>query len=236
MAAKTSGSTNRPSGLTVLLAFTIAIVAAVALVAAAIVLREDTADAPATESPVVDLSGIPQAARVLGAANAPVTLIEYADPQCPACRTYAEEFFPTLVDEYVRPGKVKTEFRGFPFIGPDSVAGYRYLLAAGRQNKLWQLQEALYRHQGGENEGWITEDLIRELGTQIAGLDVEQLVADAERSDVTEEAEGAAAEAEAAGIRGTPTLLVAIGDNEPYLIEIATVDQLRAALDDAVDG
>ena len=49
------------------------------------------------------------------------------------------------------------------------------------------------------------------------------------------EAEGAEAAAQAAGIAGTPTLQIAIGDDEPYAIQVGDVDQLRAALDDALD-
>ena len=228
-------SSNRPSGRVVVLAFGIAIAAAVALVAVALIGRGDSS-APATATPVVDLSGIPQDGRTLGAPDATVTLVEWADPQCPACRFYTEEFFPTVVDEYVRPGRVKTEFRGFPFIGEDSVTAYRFLLAAGEQGRLWDLQEAMYRNQGGENDGWVTDDLIRELGAEITGLDVDRLFVDAEREDIVAEAEGADAAAQAAGIEGTPTLQVAIGDDDPYDIQVADVDQLRAALDDALDG
>ena len=235
MAAMHPSSTKRPSGRAVVLAFAVAIAAALALVAVALIGRSD-ANAPATETPVVNLNGIPQDGNVLGSPRADVTLIEWADPQCPACRAYTEDFFPTLIDEYVRPGTVNTEFRGFPFIGEASVKAYRFLLAAGVQDKLWNLQETLYRHQGGENDGWVTDDLIRELGAEIPGLDVDQLFVDAEREDIVAEAEGAEAAAQAAGIAGTPTLQIAIGDDEPYAIQVGDVDQLRAALDDALDG
>jgi protein-disulfide isomerase len=231
----TPRSSRRPSGRTVVLAFSVAIVAAAALVGVALVGRGGSGE-PATEAPVVDLSGIPQVGRTLGPADANVTLIEWADLQCPACRLYTEELFPTVVEEYVRPGRVNTEFRGFPFIGDDSVKAYRFLLAAAEQDKLWELQEALYRHQGGENDGWVTDDLIRELATEIAGLDVDQLFADAESDEIVAEAEGAEAVAQAAGIQGTPTLQIVIGDEGPYTIQVANVDQLRAALDDALDG
>ena len=228
-------STNRPSGRTVVLAFGIAIAAAVALVAVALIGRSDSSTPP-TATPVVDLTGIPQDGPTLGAPDANVTLVEWADPQCPACRLYTEEFFPTVVDEYLRPGTVNTEFRGFPFIGDDSVTAYRFLLAAGEQDKLWNLQEAMYRNQGGENDGWVTDDLIRELGAGIAGLDVDRLFVDAERDDIVSEAQGAEAAGQAAGILGTPTLQIAIGDGDPYVIQVADVDQLRTALDDAIAG
>jgi protein-disulfide isomerase len=235
MAAMNPSSSNRPSGRAVVLAFAVAIAAAVALVVVALIGRSDSS-APITETPVVNLNGIPQDGNVLGSPRADVTLIEWADPQCPACRAYTEDFFPTVVDEYVRPGTVNTEFRGFPFIGEDSVKAYRFLLAAGVQDKLWNLKEALYRHQGGENDGWVTDDLIRELASEIDGLDVDELFVVAERDDIVAEADGADAAGQAAGIMGTPTLMIRNGDQEPYDIQIATVDQLRTALDDALAG
>ena len=235
MAAMNPRSGNRPSGRVVVLAFGIAIVAAAALVAVALLGQGGSSAAP-TETPVIDLGGIPQDGRILGAVGADVTLVEWADPQCPACRVYTEEFFPAVVDEYVRPGTVNTEFRGFPFLGEDSVKAYRYLLAAAEQDRLWNLQEALYRNQGGENDGWVTDDLLRELSAEIKGLDVDELFADADSDAIVAEAEGAGAVAEAAGILGTPTLQIAIGDDEPYLINVADLDQLREALDDATDG
>ena len=229
-------SSARPSRRTVGIAFGIAIAAAVVLVAVAVLLRNGDSTPAATANPVVDLQGIPQAVGVLGSPSAKVTLIEFADPQCPACRLYSESIFPTLVKEYIRTGKVATEFRGFPFIGEDSVTGYRYLLAAGEQNKLWNLLEALYRNQGAENSGWLTEDLVRQLGAAIPGLDVDRLITDSNRPDIVAEASSAAAKASAAGIQGTPTLLVKIGDSAPYLIHVTSADDMRAALDDALTG
>lgn len=229
-------ATDRPSRKAVVGAFAIAIVAAVALVVAAVVGRNDSSAPPASATPVVDLNGIPQDDRLLGDPDAKVTLIEYADPQCPACRAYTETIFPTVVDDFVRPGKIDTEFRGFPFIGEDSVKAYRFLLAAGVQNRLWNLQEAMYRNQGGENSGWVTDDLVRELAAQIPGLSVEKLFTDAAGTAIVREAGSARAAAQAAGIQGTPTLLVKVGDESPYVIQVADAAQMRAALDDALAG
>lgn len=226
----------RPSNKTIALAFGAAIGAAVMLVVVALSLRNEGSVSPATPTPVVDLSGIPQAGNVLGSPSAKVTLIEYADPQCPACRAYTETMFPTLVDDFVRTGKAATEFRGFPFIGPDSVTAYRFLLAAGEQNRLWNLAEALYRNQGGENDGWVTDDLVRRLAGEIAGLDVDRLFSDAQRADIVKAASGAAAEASASGIRGTPTFLVKIGDDAPYFVQFGSIEEMRATLDDALSG
>jgi len=236
MAGPKQRRTDRPSRTAVVVAFGIAIAAAVALVVVAVIARDDSGTAPPTSSPVVDLLGIPQNGRLLGSPTAKVMLIEYADPQCPACRLYSEDFFPTLVRQYVRPGKVKTEFRGFPFIGEDSVKGYRFLLAAAEQDKLWNLAEALYRNQGAENSGWVTDDLIRGLATQIPGLDVEKLFVDAERPDIVREADGAETAGTAAGLQGTPTFVIAVGKKQPYQVQFGSIDQMRAALHDALSG
>lgn len=230
------GSSSRPSRLAVVLAFAGATAVAVALVVVALVFRDDGKTSPPTPTPSVELRGIPQDDRLLGDSAATVTLIEYADPQCPACRFYSENMFPALVDEYVRPGRVTMEFRGFPFLGSDSVKALRFVYAAGLQDKLWQLQEALYRNQGGENAGWVTDELLREVADGIPELDVDRLFVDAESDGITQEAEAAEAEGQAAGIPGTPTFLVKIGDGEPYVIQIASIDEMRAALDDALAG
>ncbi len=219
----------------VVLAFSVAVAAAAALVVVALLARNG-GDAPApTPTPVVGLAGIPQDGAVLGSPGAKVTLIEYADAQCPGCRYYTLEMFPAIVNDYVRTGKVKTEYRGYPFIGQDSLKALRFILAAGLQDRLWQLQEALYRYQGGENDGWVTDDLVRTLAAEIPGLDVEKLFADAESDPIAKAADEAAAQAQAAGIPGTPSFFIKIDDGEPYFIHVGLdITQLTAALDDAL--
>jgi protein-disulfide isomerase len=236
MAAMNPGSTNRPSRRSVVVAFGIAIAAAAALIAVALISRSGSDTPPPTATPVVDLGGIPQDGAVLGNADAQVLMIEYADQQCPACRLYTEEFFPTFVNEYVRPGKMKVEFRGFPFIGDDSVKAYRFLLAAAEQDKLWNLQEALYRNQGDENSGWVTDDLVRRIAGEIPGLDVDKLFAAASRPAIEQEADDASEAASNAGITGTPTFLLEIGEQQPYRVTFGSLDQMRAALDDALSS
>jgi protein-disulfide isomerase len=228
-----SGGRSSRTVLLILIGAAVAIVAAVIVV---VVLTRDDGATAVDGTPIVDIEGIPQEDVFLGSPDATVTLIEYADIQCPACRNYTETLFPTVVDEYVRPGKVRNEFRGFPFLGEDSLKGQRFLLAAAKQNKLWQLQEAMYRNQGNENSGWLTDELLREMASDIPGLDADQLFADAETDEASQAAQQAAEDAQNAGITGTPTLLVEVGDDEPYVIQVVTPDQLRDALDAALEG
>jgi protein-disulfide isomerase len=229
---------KRPSGGMVVLAFAVAIGATAALIAAAVFLRGDDSSPAPNPTPSVDLSSIPQEGIFLGAPSAEVTLIEYADMQCPFCRAYSEDVFPTLVDEYVRDGRVRMEFRGMAFLGDDSLEALRYVQGAGLQNRLWQMQEALYRNQGGENSGWVTEELARDLAEDIDGLDADRMIEDSVGQEVATRIDQAQAQATAAGVGGTPTFFLQVGDDEPYQLEITALDPeaFRPALDDALDG
>ena len=220
----------------VVLAFAVAIAVAIALVVIAVVSRSGDDDAaPTTTTAIVDFDGIPQDGVILGSPDATVTLIEYADLQCPACRAYTEAYLPTVVERYVRPGRVKAEFRGIAFIGQDSETALRYVLAAGLQDRLWELQEALYRNQGGENSGWVTEALLRGLAAEIPELDVDRLLADAQSDQVTAMITETARQADAAEVPGTPSLAIQVGSQEPYLLASGTsLAELSAALDEAL--
>lgn len=155
------------------------------------------------------LRGIPQDGTMLGDPEAPVTVVEYADLQCPYCKTFALDTLPRLIDEYVRPGKVRLEFRGLAFLGQDSVEALRAVLAAGRQDRLWNVMDLLYANQGQENSGWVTTDLLRAVGAAVPGLDVERMLSEAATAPVQTAIERAQAQAAADGIEGTPSFTVA---------------------------
>jgi len=179
--------------------------------------------------------GIPQDGTELGAKDAPVTFIQFEDLQCPICRRYQAEGFPSVVDEYVRPGKVKLRFVGMAFIGPDSEKALLYTLAAGEQGKLWQFQDALYANQGEENSGWVTDTLLEQIAKGL-GLDWAKLKKDADSAVTLQQANSMAAEANQRQIEGTPTFYVQIGNDQPYKVQPGSFDPsaFRSILDDAL--
>jgi protein-disulfide isomerase len=175
--------------------------------------------------------GIPQSGNVLGNANAPATLVEFGEPQCPICGHWARETLPTVVRDYVRTGKLKIVFRGLAFIQPtdDSERALGALTAAGQQSRQFQLLDLLYRNQGAEGTGWITDDLLSSLGGAVAGLDVARMMGN--RSSDPAKAEMQASAREAAHVMGsqlrTPTFLAGPSGGRLEPVPVSTLEQLR---------
>lgn len=91
----------------------------------------------------------PLAARTKGRADAPITLFEMSDFQCPFCRGFALETMPALDSEYVRTGKVRFIYVNFPLtrLHPNAQAAAELGVCAARQGKFWPMHDLLFRHQ-----------------------------------------------------------------------------------------
>ena len=166
-----------------------------------------TATAPAIATAAKLFAGIPQHGDTLGKASAPATLIVYEDPQCPFCREWNVQTLPTVLDQYVRTGKLKLVYRGVVIIGPDSVRGLRAIAAAAKQNKLWNLVDALYARQGAENSGWITNSVILAAASD-AGANGPAVVAAMGVPSVGATLTTWQSQAKADRLQGTPTFVI----------------------------
>jgi protein-disulfide isomerase len=164
-----------------------------------------------------------------------VTLVEFADLQCPFCAQWATDAFPDLVEEYVRPGKVRIEFRGLAFIGPDSEKALRAALSAGDQDRLWQTVELLFQNQGGENTGWVSDELLGAVATS-AMLEEEPWREGFDSGAVDDAIEAAAAEATNADINSTPSFLLGPTGGTLERVEVQSLDAdgLRPAIEQAL--
>lgn len=94
------------------------------------------------------------ASAILGDANAPVTIIEYSDYQCPFCEKFHTQTFPELKKQYIDTGKAKFVYQDFPFLSADSNAAAEATHCAADQGKYWEYHNYLFTHQGQENSGW----------------------------------------------------------------------------------
>jgi protein-disulfide isomerase len=184
------------------------------------------------------LAGIPQRGEVLGSSKAPVTMIEFADPQCPYCGDFNRAVLPEIITRYVRTGKVQIRFNGMAFVGADSVTALRTALAAGRQNRFWNVMELLFENQGTENTGWVTDSLLQSIGNAVPGLDTHKML-DERNSDAVDEAIAQAETlAQQAGVNSTPTFAVGKTGGSLQIVQLSSLDAaaLTPSLDAALAG
>jgi Na+/H+ antiporter NhaA len=143
----------------------------------------------------------PAVDHVRGPVDAPLTLVEYGDFECPFCAKatgVARELRATLGDE------LRYVFRHLPLtdVHPHAELAARASEAAARQGRFWDLHDLLFTHQD-ELE---YEDLVGYAAD--LELDVEQFVRDLEEDDVHDRVRADVASSESSGARGTPTFFV----------------------------
>jgi len=148
------------------------------------------------------LKGIPQSGIALGSPKAPVTMVEFADLQCPFCAQYQRDVFPTLLNRYIRTGKLRVELHLLRFIGSDSDRLARVAAAASEQNRMFQFVDLAYARQGAENSGYATQQFIDKLA---AGAGLKQTSAGTAANQQVSQSEQIA---KTLGISSTPSFLI----------------------------
>ena len=152
------------------------------------------------------LQGIPQNEMVLGDPKAPVELVEFGDLQCPVCKGFAEEILPPIIENQVKNGEAKIDFRNFTIIGPESVDAGAAALPAGAQGRGWNFVELFYKNQGIEGSGY-ADDAFIEAIAKAAG--VEDLARwNEDRKLLKPQVEETSQEAQRLGFNGTPSFAI----------------------------
>lgn len=103
---------------------------------------------------IIDSGKLP----ALGKDDAPVTIVEFADFQCPFCERFYNNVKKGIEDEYVKTGKVKFYFRNYAFLGPESITAAQGAYCANEQGKFWQYHNFLFENQGPENSGTFSKE------------------------------------------------------------------------------
>ncbi len=179
------------------------------------------------------LAGIPQKGVTLGSPDAKVTVVEFADLQCPYCKEYSLQTLPQIVQDYVRDGKVKIEFRSLSFLGPDSVTAAKFAAGAAAQDKLWNFVDVFYFNQQEENTGYATEAFINKIASAVNGLDAAKARAHADTSG-QRSLDEADALAQKYGVTGTPTLVVGRTGGTLKKVDGFDLGSVRSAIDSAL--
>lgn len=119
-----------------------------------------------------------------GSPDAKVTVIEFADFQCPFCGALTglnldmvanmksrsadwESLTPNLLNDYIKSGKVNIVSKNYPFLGQESVWSAQAAHCASDQGKYWLYHDYLYSHQNGENQGAFSKENLKAFAKEL---------------------------------------------------------------------
>jgi protein-disulfide isomerase len=157
------------------------------------------------------VDGIPQSGNAIGSPTAPVTLKYFGDLECPICKEFTLGALPSVIDKWVRTGKLRIEYHSLEtatrepeIFKEQQVAAY----AAGKQNKAWNYIETFYHEQGEEDSGYVTENYLDGIASQVPGLDIAKWHEDRGDPNLANEVETDKQAANNEGFTGTPSFLI----------------------------
>lgn len=180
---------------------------------------------PPAVAPRIAIAGHP----VLGSPDAPVTIVEFMDYECPFCQGYGQKVFPQLRQRYIDTGQVRYVARDLPLprharARPAAIAA----ACAGEQGRYWEMHEALLATAGQLRD--------EDFKAHAARLGLDQARFGACRAEPRHQArlDRDLAEARALGVAGTPTLLIGASAGDVAQGRLTTTTQDWAALEQLV--
>ncbi len=182
-----------------------------------------------------ELAGIPQKGMTLGDPGAKVRLLEFADLQCPVCKGYSEEVLPQLIENQVRSGEAKLDFRNFTIIDAQSTPAGAAAIAAGEQGRGWNFVEVFYRNQGAERSGYVTDEFLAAIAKAAGVPDIARWNRERKSARVLDRVAASTSEAESLGFTGTPSFAVE-GPGTPGVETLGTpgsAGSLESAVEEA---
>jgi len=102
---------------------------------------------PAQAAPRAETAKVSSAGFALGRSDAPITIVEFADYQCPFCRQFHSAAYERLKKNYIDTGKVRFISRDLPLeIHSNASAAAQASRCAGDQEKFWPMRDMLISH------------------------------------------------------------------------------------------
>jgi len=136
-----------------------------------------------------------------GPENAPVTIVEFSDFQCPYC-SRGNNTLSQVLDQYK--GKVRVVFKAFPLpFHKEAEPAHRAALAAGKQGKFWEMHDKLFENQKALKTPGILDTFAQQLGLNMA-----KFKKDMESPELKKQVQQEMAEGKAVGVRGTPAFFI----------------------------
>lgn len=135
--------------------------------------EEETMDEESPED-VFSIGGIDlsMAAPVEGNVDAPLTIIEFGDYQCPKCKQWFQEQKSSITSDYILTNTAKLYFVDITWLGDDSITAAQAAYCADDQEKFYEYHSSLYNNQADIQDGWASSDSLKQYAIEL-GLDSE---------------------------------------------------------------
>jgi protein-disulfide isomerase len=158
---------------------------------------------------------------IRGDPNAPITIVEFSDFQCPFCARFHVQTLPLLLEEYIDTGKVNLVYRDFPIqsIHPNALPAAVAAECANEQGKYWEYHDTLFEKQNSWNR--LDSNTVISTFSQYAtdvGLEQQQFDSCLGSGKYLEEVQGDLSDGRAYDITGTPGFF--IGNDEIGFVKI----------------
>ncbi|HEX8965534.1 MAG TPA: DsbA family protein [Patescibacteria group bacterium] len=160
---------------------------------------------------------------ILGKKSAKITIVEFADFQCPFCKKWYEEVGKNIMKEYVDSGKVQFAFRHYAFLDKanfdktsqdtESTWSAEASECANEQGKFWEFHNYLFSHQGQENAGNFNKDKLKEFAKAL-NLNTDKFNSCLDSNRYKEKVLQDFLDGQKAGVSGTPTVFI---DGKPLV-------------------
>jgi protein-disulfide isomerase len=179
-------------------------------------------------------AGVPQDGTLLGDPDAPVTIHEFADLKCPACRNYELGAQPETIATLIRTGRASLRIHFIDVIDPgqgttDGVGAMNAAYTLAAKDRMWPFIHVLYFNQGPENREWATERRLREVAAGAPGVDPGD-VSIRETPATRVRAQRDRRLAKRLGVRATPTVFVEPRGSDRFGLVDDPYDDLAAAV------
>lgn len=176
---------------------------------------------------------------ILGDKNAPVTVIEYGDYQCPYCAEFFNNIEPAL-KVYVQSGKINMIFREMSFIGSESQSAAEASYCAADQGKFWEYHDLVYqtkyndyfKNSGSENDGALSDNVLIGLADQLK-LDHNQFAQCLSSHKYSSAVSSDNQAAQSLGVNSTPTVFI---NGQQMPSGVLSVSDYQKAIDSALSA
>ena len=165
---------------------------------------------------ILNKENLIQGSTMLGNPNAKITIVEFGDYQCTFCYKFHDETMKKINQEYIKTANVNFIYKDFPLNGEQSILASEASYCAQKQNKFWEYHDTLYNNWGGENTGWITENVLQGFARDV-GLNMDEFSQCLENSEYRQKVLDNEQFAREIGINATPSFLI-FNDSELYRI------------------